>query len=151
MYRHHPTRDIVRSGCSAAHAGLSPLASAERLRFMRTALKKRLLLVEDHESSREAVSSILGRMNYDVVQAATLAEGLDSLDPPPDCVLLDLVLPDGPGEAILERIQAEQLPSRVVVCTGDHDEKRLNKVRHMHPAALLFKPISLAELVRAFR
>lgn len=118
---------------------------------MPSPLKKRLLLVEDQESSREAVSSILGRMNYDVVQAATLAEGLDSLDPPPDCVLLDLVLPDGPGEAILERIQSEHLPSRVVVCTGDYDQKRLDRVRHLQPAAVLLKPVSLAELVMAFR
>lgn len=113
--------------------------------------KKRLLLVEDHESSREAVSRILTRMNYDVVHAPTLTEGLDGLDPPPDCVLLDLTLPDGPGELILERIKKEHLPSRVVVCTGEHDSRRLESVKRLHPAAILQKPVSLAELVTAFR
>ena len=118
---------------------------------MPAALKKRLLLVEDHDTSREAVNRILIRMDYDVVCAATLSEGLDGLDPPPDCVLLDLTLPDGPGEAILERINAEHLPSRVVVCTGEDDERRLDRVRGLGPAAILHKPVSLAELVTACR
>lgn len=118
---------------------------------MPTTLKKRLLLVEDNDTSREAVNKILVRMHYDVVSAATLSEGLEALDPPPYCVLLDLSLPDGPGEAILERINAEHLPSRVVVCTGEDDETRLNRVRRLRPAAILQKPVSLAELITACR
>lgn len=118
---------------------------------MTSRMKRRLLVVEDDDSSRESVRRILTQMEFDVVSAGTLADGMNSLEPPPEIVLVDLTLPDGPGEQILARIQAEQLPSRVVVCTGETDEGRLDSVRRMRPSAILRKPISLAELVTACR
>lgn len=94
---------------------------------------------------------IFRHMDYDVVTAGTVSEGLAALDPPPYCVLLDLTLPDGPGEQILERIRARKLPSRVVVCTGECDPARLDDVRRFQPEAILTKPLALSDLVTACR
>jgi hypothetical protein len=48
----------------------------------------------------------------------TVAEGLAFLDPAPHCVLLDLDLPGGGGEAILLEIRRNRSRTRVAVCSG---------------------------------
>ena len=114
-------------------------------------LRRKLLVVEDDDTCRERMGRILRHLNYEVTSAATVSEGLAALDPPPHCILLDLSLPDGSGEAILEKIRADHLTSRVVVCTGECDEARLTKVREMGATAVLIKPVVLSELVTACR
>src|SRR4051812_2466873 len=103
--------------------------------------RRLLLLVEDHQSTREIMRRILGFCGWDVLEAATIAEGLAQLDPPPDCIVLDLELPDGAGEVILRKVRVEQLPTRVVVSTGLQDLARLSEVSYMRPDAVLSKPL----------
>ena len=115
--------------------------------------KRRVLVVEDHASGREAVRRILTQMGFEVATASTVSQGLEALtlSPPPDCILLDLTLPDGPGEQILERVRQEGFPCRVVICTGDNDPDRLNAAQQLGADAVLLKPVGLAELVAACR
>jgi len=104
--------------------------------------RHRLLLVEDHPDTRRLLRRMLTIRGWDVLEAATMAEGLAQLDPPPDCIVLDLMLPDGGGETILRRVRIEGLPTRVVVNTGTDDPARLNEVSYMRPDAVLPKPLS---------
>src|SRR5438067_1464959 len=60
-----------------------------------------ILVVNDHASTRRALVAIFRRKGCRVDAVATLAEGLALLDPPPCCIILDLLLPDGGGEWIL--------------------------------------------------
>jgi DNA-binding response OmpR family regulator len=108
-----------------------------------------LLLVEDHDATRRILAKLLQRKGYEVRTAATVSEGLDSLDPEPDCLILDLMLPDGEGEAVLRRVRDRGLRTRVVVTTATGDEARLERVRRLGPAALLRKPIEVEEVCRA--
>jgi len=110
---------------------------------------RRFLIVEDDNRSRDPIRGILQQMGYEVVTAASVREGLAALDPLPQCILLDLVLPDGPGEVILERIRAQNLPCRVIISSSDHDRGRLEAVHDMRPAAVLLKPVGLSELIAA--
>jgi DNA-binding response OmpR family regulator len=77
----------------------------------------------------------------------TLAAGSALLDQSPDCVILDLMLPDGEGEAILRTIRAERRPIRVVVASAVSDENRLEAVEQLEPDAILTKPIRMGELL----
>ncbi len=95
--------------------------------------------------------NLFRHLDFEVTAAATVSEGLSALDPPPDCVMLDLSLPDGCGETILTKIQSDRLGSRVVICTGNDDEERLERVRALGAAAILMKPLSLSDLVTASR
>src|SRR5262249_44715052 len=81
--------------------------------------KKRIVLVEDSDSGREAVRRILARVGFEVIPIETLAEGLAALDPRPYGILLDVVLPDGPGELLLEAAWSAGFACRVIVCTAD--------------------------------
>lgn len=110
--------------------------------------RNRMLIVEDHEPTRRILASLLARQGWDVHCAATIAEGLDQLEEEPDCVLLDLMLPDGRGEAILERAGRDHPRTRVIVTSATGDEDRLSALAPLHPAALMRKPIEISALLR---
>ena len=93
----------------------------------------------------DALRKIFTRKGWDVISAMTVAGGLALLDPPPDCVILDLMLPDGGGEAILRRVRDEKFKTYVAVCTGMIDPARLAVVEGLGPETLMRKPISLVE------
>lgn len=109
-----------------------------------------LLIVEDHEGSRVALSAIFRRKGCEVRAVATVAEGLASLEPPPDCAVVDLMLPDGEGEDVIRAIRARGLTTLVVVCSGVGDEGRLSAVRRLGVRAVMRKPISAAEVIACF-
>src|SRR3954447_16985431 len=108
--------------------------------------RPRLLLVEDHQPTRDLLRRMLTLCGWEVLQAATLAEALSLLDPLPDCLVLDLALPDGDGESLLRQVRIEGLPIRVVVHTGTQDQARLSEVSYMRPDAVTQKPLDSAGL-----
>jgi DNA-binding response OmpR family regulator len=102
----------------------------------------RVLIVEDHEPNRVALSRIFARNGWEAVSVGTTAEGLAALDQQLDCVILDLNLPDGEGEAILRKVRREKLPVRVVaVVTGSTDSIRLGEVARLSPDLTVQKPL----------
>ena len=101
----------------------------------------RLLLVEDHTETRHILRRILALCGWEVLEAPTVAEGLAQLDPPPDCLVLDLELPDGSGEVLLQKVREDRLPTRVVINTGMNDPAWLDAVSALNPDAVLLKPI----------
>ena len=63
----------------------------------------RILVVEDHQDTREVLTGLLRRWGYEVSPADTLKGGLNRLDsePPVDVILSDIALPDGTGYALV--------------------------------------------------
>jgi DNA-binding NtrC family response regulator len=111
---------------------------------------RRLLIVEDHDDTRRVLARFFRLMGYEVVAAATVAEAIEALDSIPDGVILDLRLPDGPGETVLKKIRDDALPTQVIVCTGLYDLGRLSSVRNvLEPHAFLLKPVDVDKLIRA--
>ncbi|WP_435011063.1 response regulator transcription factor [Tundrisphaera lichenicola] len=109
-------------------------------------IPRSLLVVEDDPTTRRALQRYFQLKGWEVRVASTVAEGLKLLDPPPDCVILDLMLPDQGGEVVLRKIRKDQLPTRVAVCTGTSSQARLDHVAKLGPDALLIKPITVADL-----
>ena len=67
----------------------------------------RILLIEDDPAIREQTALLLGDEGYDVDVAATGEEGLDRFEQrSPDCVLLDVMLPDRDGFDVCRRLRA---------------------------------------------
>jgi CheY-like chemotaxis protein len=112
------------------------------------AAKRRTLIVEDDRVSRTALVKILEQMGHEMDTAVTVAEGLSKLGQSPECVLLDLMLPDGSGVALLERIRRDALPIRVAVTTGTSDREMLEAVKRLKPDALFLKPLHLPDIAR---
>jgi DNA-binding NtrC family response regulator len=102
-----------------------------------------LLIVEDHLETRRSLGAMFSRRGWEVCLATTLAEAINLLDHglEPDCLILDLRLPDGGGETVLRKVQKAKLRTRVIVCTGDSDAERAIRLWGMRPDLLLFKPV----------
>jgi two-component system, OmpR family, response regulator len=102
-----------------------------------------LMIVEDHLSTRRTLGGMFSRRGWEVCLAPTIAEALSLLDHglEPDCLVLDLMLPDGDGEQVLRRVRALGLKTRVAVCTATSEPTRLGALRGWEPDALLIKPI----------
>lgn len=105
-----------------------------------------VLVVEDDRSARATLTSILERSAFDVWEAGTVEEALGRLADRPDWVLLDLMLPDGSGCAVLENVNAQRIGSKVCVISGAGPhmigEARSLGVRHVLP-----KPLNLPRLM----
>jgi DNA-binding NtrC family response regulator len=112
-----------------------------------------LMIVEDDTASRNSLRSIFSRRGWAICSSSTFTEAMAFLEHglEPDCLVLDLALPDGNGEDILKRIRQRGLRTRVAVCTGNSDPHRLEAVRSMRPEGLLYKPVDLAELEKVCR
>jgi CheY-like chemotaxis protein len=74
----------------------------------------RILVVEDHQDTRNVLTGLLTRWGYIVSAADTLRSGLDQLntEPPVDVILSDIALPDGTGYALVS--EARRRGNRVL-------------------------------------
>jgi CheY-like chemotaxis protein/two-component sensor histidine kinase len=108
----HVQKPTTPDGLEDAFARIKDYAAPRR---------KRLLLVEDDEAERMGVSELLESADIEITAAATGEAALAELrERPPDCVVLDLKLPDMSGFEVLEKIRddAALRDVPVVVFTG---------------------------------
>ena len=112
----------------------------------------RVLIVEDDVANRDVMQLVLESAGFSVTTAGTGAEALERVSQEaPDAVLLDLGLPDQPGEAVSAAIRARLAPApRIIITSG--------MLLDSHDAALLgadavlrkpFGPDRLIEIVRS--
>jgi DNA-binding NtrC family response regulator len=78
-----------------------------------------VLIIDDDQMIRSYLDGILSEDGYEVLLAATCAEGEALLEAKPvDVVLLDLKLPDDDGISVLRRIKREDPNIQVIVLTA---------------------------------
>lgn len=92
----------------------------------------RVLLVEDEPLVAERLSRALKGQGHEVAVANTLADAgawleraAEPTNSPWDVVLLDLRLPDGDGETLIEGLQRLPVPPAVAVLSGVIDSERV--------------------------
>ena len=107
----------------------------------------RVLVVEDEESYREALSSGLGREGFDVQVAA---DGIEALrlftERPPDIVLLDILLPGMRGIEVCRRMR-EQSAVPIVMVSAVDAELDVVLGFELGASGYVTKPFRLRELV----
>jgi DNA-binding NarL/FixJ family response regulator len=88
---------------------------------------ERILIVDDHPLTREALAGLLAQNGFDVIgQAASGEEAIASAgELLPDLILLDLSMPEMDGLAALPRLREASPQSEVVVLTASEDESNL--------------------------
>ncbi|HEV2294948.1 MAG TPA: response regulator [Tepidisphaeraceae bacterium] len=80
-----------------------------------------VLLVEDDEMTRKAMVRLLRMAGLIVLAASSVAEAcrmLAAAAPPPDCLLVDLQLPDGCGSDVIAEARRARLAGKVVILSG---------------------------------
>ncbi|HEY5947207.1 MAG TPA: response regulator [Kofleriaceae bacterium] len=84
-----------------------------------------LLIIEDDESVRRFLRTVLTGQGYTIVEAGTVAAGIDAVARiRPDIVLLDLGLPDGDGTQVLAAMPTDpRVPVIVLSARGQEGDK----------------------------
>ncbi len=106
-----------------------------------------ILLVEDERKLRELVRSYLERAGFTVLSTESGAEALTlAADAGPDLVVLDLGLPDVPGETVAREVRAAG-PTPILMLTAKTAEE--DRIRGLELGAddYVTKPFSPRELV----
>src|SRR5215203_3798840 len=90
-----------------------------------------ILIVEDDPLSGRTLAAILRYYGHEVDVVTSVSAGLERLrsQPLPQCVLLDLMLPDGDGALILARLRAARSRIPVAVISSIIDEERWATLR----------------------
>jgi CheY-like chemotaxis protein len=113
---------------------------------------RRILVVEDEESIREAVVEFLDDSGYQATGAGNGRAALDRLtgdsEPPPCLILLDLMMPVMDGRSFREQqLQIPTLAAIPVIVFSAHRDVA-QTAAEMRAAAHLLKPVKLTELLR---
>jgi len=112
----------------------------------------KILIVEDEPSLREIMVQTLRREQYVVEQASDYASALEKIAGYDyDCILLDIMLPDGSGLRILEELRRQRKPAGVIIISAR--DSLDDKVEGLELGAddYLPKPFHLAELSARIR
>ena len=107
----------------------------------------KLLIIEDEPSLRELIQRSLEKERYVVEAAADFQSGLRKIeDYDYDCVLLDIMLPDGNGLNLLEQLKKMRKRENVIIISAKDslDDKVLGL--ELGADDYLPKPFHLAEL-----
>src|SRR6195952_1537383 len=110
--------------------------------------KKRILVIEDEPDIVRGTRDALTFEGFEVQARGTGAEGLTAaMDLAPDCVLLDLMLPDDNGYRVCETLRQRDETVPIIILTAKAQET--DKVRGLEAGAddYVTKPFSVAELL----
>ena len=109
---------------------------------------RRVLIVEDHDGTRQAVARLLGRNGYEVSEAASADEARElASSAEPHVILLDIGLPGTDGLSLAHEFRAHDRlqHTRLVCVSGKAVDERDAKGEAFD--AHLLKPVNLATLL----
>jgi len=118
----------------------------------RTRIKIKLLIADDHAIFRDALRKLLDSDDEITIvgEAGNGAECIQMLDKlKPDILLLDLRMPDKNGLAVLEEVDFDTLPTRVIVLTAAGDDRDLVRAMRLGARGIVLKESAIDLLVKS--
>jgi two-component system CheB/CheR fusion protein len=111
----------------------------------------RLLLVEDHPDTADALAQLLSFEGFEVTVAGSVQAAIAAARPEHEVLVSDLALPDGNGYGLLRKLRAagHQLPAVALSGFGAEDDKRQS--RDAGFAEHLTKPVEIQTLLDAIQ
>src|SRR5260370_31758740 len=116
--------------------------------------KIRIALADDHPIFRDGLCRLLS-LEEDFVVVAQVNDGLQVLDVlrqyEPDILLLDLNMPGLSGLATLQRVQAANIKTRVILLTASHNQNEFVDALNLGSCGLVQKQTPTDLLVDSIR
>jgi DNA-binding NarL/FixJ family response regulator len=115
-------------------------------------VKRKILLVEDEDDTRDMLGKALARAGHDALLASNAEEGLElARGARPDVIVTDIVLgsDDRGGLRLLKELRARGLRTPVVVITAYADVEKVKLALNGGARHLIEKPFSASELLTA--
>lgn len=109
-----------------------------------------ILIVDDEEAARGFISEALGDAGYEAIAAGSLEEAHQAIDAGnADVVMLDMILPDGSGMSLLDRLSRENPSPPVIVITAFGEVETAVEAMKKGAQDFLQKPLDLQRLLSA--
>lgn len=107
----------------------------------------KILIIEDEQELAQSIAEYLSEESYLCEFAATYNQALDKIETYHyDCVLLDIMLPDGNGMKILEELKRQDKQDGVIIISAKNALDDKIKGLQIGADDYLTKPFHLAEL-----
>ncbi len=113
-------------------------------------MAKRVLIVDDEPNIVLSLEFLMKRAGFEVTVARNGREALDALaGPPPDLLLLDVMMPEFDGYEVCERIRADQAwaGTTIFMLTARGRDSERDRGLALGADAYVTKPFSTRELV----
>lgn len=111
-----------------------------------------IAIVDDDKSVRQALVRLVGAHSFRAKGYASAREFLASLEiERPDCLVLDLQMPDMTGLQLLQLLAAREPKTPTIVVTASDQAGMEHRCRLAGAAVFFLKPVSGETLVRAIQ
>src|SRR5574341_464049 len=114
----------------------------------------RVLLADDHAIFRDGLRKLLEAEDDMTIvgEASTGSQCIQLLGKlRPDILLLDLRMPDKDGLAVLEEVNFDSLPTRVIVLTATEDDREVVRAVRMGARGIVLKDSATDLLIKSVR
>ena len=110
----------------------------------------RISIVDDDESMREAIKTLMGSLGLSVEEFSSAEDFLNSgRSQVFDCLILDVRMPGLGGPELQRRLAADNCPVPIVFITAHYSEEERTRAMEAGAVAFLRKPFSEQELLEA--
>ncbi len=114
-------------------------------------MNKRVLIVEDSESTCRALNTMLTLNNYQVVGMAT--DGDQAVEmykkSNPDLVLMDIAMPKKHGIDAIREIRVFDPGAKFIAVTALYSSKKKKEAMDAGASMVVVKPFDVADLIKA--
>ncbi|MCD9854868.1 response regulator transcription factor [Epilithonimonas sp. JDS] len=108
----------------------------------------KILIIEDETELAKSIAEYLSEENYLCEFASTFAEAIHKIEMfQYDCILLDIMLPDGNGLKILEELKSQNKQDGVIIISAKNALDDKIKGLQLGADDYLTKPFHLSELM----
>lgn len=112
----------------------------------------RVLITDDSLLQRRTLSAIVTDLGYEVDTACHGQEALEKIQVnPPDCLLLDLLMPVMDGVQVLEHLASQGMKLLIIVLTADVQEWLKDCCLELGATLFLNKPVKQDQLQQTLR
>lgn len=108
----------------------------------------KILIVDDSSFSRKIINNICTKHGYQTEQAV---DGLDALDKipnyQPDCILLDLLMPNMDGFAVIKHLRQQKNEVPIIVLSADIQTSTYDECMQQGATEFINKPPQEAKII----
>ena len=109
--------------------------------------KGNILLIEDHAVTRKNISRFLRDEGFEIRDVEDAREALSLLNPNPDLIITDYVLPGLGGREFLKLLRSRTSLTPIILVSATITEDIVHDIQECKINAHLVKPIDLNELL----
>ena len=91
-----------------------------------------ILLIDDSSWWLKRMSALITQLEYEVITRNGMVAGLEAAQElTPDCIVSDLLMPDGDGFQILKSLREKKISTPVIILTADFQQETIDLCKEL--------------------